>query len=62
MTAPQRHSWRPTAPQPSSWRPNRCNHAVNAAKGSSGGRGDPQAKKRKFDQIPPSLPISVNEA
>ncbi|GMQ03611.1 hypothetical protein CsSME_00049357 [Camellia sinensis var. sinensis] len=62
MTAPQPHSWRPTAPQPSSWRPNRRNHAVYAAKGSSWGREDPQAKKRKFDQIPPPLPISVNEA
>ncbi|CAL5388460.1 unnamed protein product [Camellia sinensis] len=60
--APQPPSWRATAPPPSSWRPNRCNHAVYATEGSSGGRTNLQAKKRKFDQVPPPLLVPVDEA
>ncbi|XP_028090500.1 uncharacterized protein LOC114290737 [Camellia sinensis] len=60
--APQLHSWRAATPPPSLWRPNRCNHAVYAAGGSNRGRTSLQAKKRKFDQIPPPSPISVDEA
>ncbi|XP_028062254.1 uncharacterized protein LOC114265633 [Camellia sinensis] len=59
---PQPHSWRAAASPPFLWRPNRRNHAVYAAGGFNGGRTNLQAKKGKFDQVPPPLLISVDEA